>query len=160
MGKIDGGLRSLFRQNLPHFDWTSIETGGTGRGVPDSNYCYHGTEGWIEYKQTIGHAVTLMPEQIGWIARRCRAGGRVFIAVRQRAAAGPRREQRDILWLIPGCDAVIAKTGGLKNEAPTWQQYHNGPTNWDWREIANHLTDNRANRVILIPRQKSRASPR
>jgi hypothetical protein len=80
--------------------------------------------------------------------------------VRQRAAAGPRREQRDILWLIPGCDAVIAKTGGLKNEAPTWQQYHNGPTNWDWREIANHLTDNRANRVILIPRQKSRASPR
>jgi len=140
---MDGGLRQLFRKNLPEFDWTSIESGGTGRGIPDSNYCHKGIEGWVEWKQTTGHIVTLRSEQIGWISRRCRFGGRVFIAVRQRAIAGARREARDVLWLFPGHYATAAKLHGLKG---TWtsgadvHQWHNGPANgWDWRAIAEVL---------------------
>lgn len=139
---IDGGLRQLFRANLPHFDWCSIESGSTGGGIPDSNYATPGAEGWIEYKQTAGHAVTLRPEQIGWIMRRCRYGGTVHIAVRQHAPAGPRRAARDVLWLIPGHLAKAAKENGLKG---SWllgctHSWHNGPANWDWRTIELILT--------------------
>jgi len=75
VSKINGGLRQLFRAKLPGFDWVSIESGSTGGGIPDSNYCVRtnditGIEGWIEHKQTDGWAVTLRPEQVGWIARR------------------------------------------------------------------------------------------
>jgi len=137
---MDGGLRRLFRERLPQFDWTSIESGGTGRGIPDSNACCKGIEFWVEFKQTTGHVVSLRPEQCGWIARRCRAGGRVWIAVRQRAAGGPRREARDVLWLIPGCHAQLAKQIGLKfDQYDRVLTFHNGPSNWDWKGIAQCL---------------------
>jgi len=36
----DGNLRPIFREHLRvGFDWTSVETGSTILGVPDSNYC-------------------------------------------------------------------------------------------------------------------------
>ncbi len=160
MSKIDGGLRKLFRDNLPQFDWCSIESGTTGGGIPDSNYCTrvggryaltgirdYGVEGWIEHKQTTGHAVTMRPEQIGWILRRVRHGGRVWIAVRQQAPQGPRREARDVLWLIPGAYAKEAKMHGLggkwheeKNGPHTWHTWHNGPSAWDWLAVATVLT--------------------
>jgi hypothetical protein len=135
---IDGGLRPLFRANLPQFDWTSVESGTTGGGIPDSNYCHGGTEGWIEYKQTAGYVITLRPEQVGWIARRVRHGGRVWVAVRQLAPAGPRREARDALWLVPGRLAVEARTGGLRplDGAPGVPTWHHGPRAWDWRAVA------------------------
>jgi hypothetical protein len=143
MGKIDGGLRALFRANLPGFDWTSIESGTTGGGIPDMNYCRDGVEGWCELKQTPGHAVTLRPEQIGWIARRVRNGGRVWIAVRQQCPAGPRREARDALWLVPGRWAKEAKMFGLRG---AWVDVahgvlvqHHGPARWDWQAIARAL---------------------
>src|SRR6266550_8267427 len=97
---IDGGLRALFRQHLPQFDWCSIESPITGAGIPDSNFCCKGVEGFIEFKQTKGWAVTLTPEQCGWISRRHRCGGRVLVAVRQQAPAGPRRGARDSLWVV------------------------------------------------------------
>lgn len=139
---MDGGLRQLFRKNLGGFDFVSIESGSTGGGIPDSNFCYKGVEGWVEYKQTGGHVVTLNPEQIGWIARRVRNGGRVFIAVRQQAPAGPRREPRDALWLFPGAHAKHAKTDGLRglDGLPGVHQWHHGPTAWDWQTIARVLT--------------------
>lgn len=137
--KIDGGLRALFRANVPG-DWTSIESGSTSGGIPDSNYCIRGTEGWVEYKRTGGHAVTLSPDQIGWISRRVRNGGRVWVAVRQQAAAGPRRRARDALWLIPGGLVKEAKAGGLRGpwatQALVW---HNGPSAWDWATVAARL---------------------
>jgi hypothetical protein len=141
MGKIDGGLRALFRQNLPRFDWCSIESGTTGGGIPDSNYCALGVEGWIEFKQTPGHAVTLRPEQVGWIMRRVRYGGRVWIAVRQQALAGPRRDARDVLWLISGRLAKEAKVGGLRGlewHGDTLIE-HGGPAQWDWDAVAATL---------------------
>jgi hypothetical protein len=141
MGKIDGGLRALFRESVPG-DWTSIESGSTGGGIPDSNYCLSGVEGWLEYKQTGGWSVTLKPEQVGWIARRVRNGGRVWVAVRQRAPAGPRREARDALWLFPGGYAAPAKTEGLRGawaSAPDVHTWHHGPQGWDWQAIRKLL---------------------
>lgn len=135
---IDGGLRILFRKNLPHFDWVTIETGGTGRGVPDSNACYNKIEFWIEYKQTDGWDVPLRPEQIGWLMRRSRAGGRTFIAVRRWPEAGKRRIAADDLYLFRGADAILAKQQGLR--LPTrlgiWSE---GPSAWNWREIGQLL---------------------
>ena len=141
MSKIDGGLRALFREHLPQFDWQSIESGLTGGGIPDSNFCRDGVEGWIEFKQTPGHAVTLKPEQVGWIARRVRRGGRVWIAVRQKAPSGPRTEARDALWLIPGRHAPQAKMGGLRavETLPGVADWHHGPACWDWQAVADVL---------------------
>lgn len=147
---IDDGLRSLFRENLPDFDWQSVETGGTGRGIPDSNFCakpllphHSGYEGWIEYKSTDGYAVALRPEQTGWITRRVRFGGRVWIAVRRRHGGGPRLgDPVDELHLIPGGLAVAARVGGLRappvlRAARCW---HGGPgRGWDWRAVAAAL---------------------
>jgi hypothetical protein len=36
--KQDGGLRVLFREPLPRTQWSSIETGATAGGVPDSEF--------------------------------------------------------------------------------------------------------------------------
>ena len=141
MGKIDGGLRALFRANVPG-DWTSIESGTTGGGIPDSNYCIRGAEGWVEHKQAEGWAVTLRPEQVGWIMRRVRNGGRVWVAVRRANAGGPRRgEAVDELWLLRGRLAVEAKAGGLRplDGAPGVHCWHHGPSAWDWRAVARVL---------------------
>ncbi len=146
MSKIDGGLRSLFRQHLPQFDWQSIESGLTGAGIPDSNYCREGREGWIEYKRTTGWTVPLEPEQVGWIARRARYGGRVLVAVRQLAPAGPRTAARDSLWVVGAAHVKEAKADGLRALwAPpalaggTLQVWHGGPVAWNWRAIAARL---------------------
>lgn len=141
MAKIDGGLRALFRARVPG-DWTSIESGTTGGGIPDSNFCIRGVEGWIEYKQTTGHVVTLRPEQTGWLTRRARNGGRVFVAIRQQAPAGPRRAARDALWLVPGRLAVQARSEGLRGlaGAPGVRTWHGGPgAGWDWQAVAAAL---------------------
>ncbi len=142
MSKIDGGLRSEFRKHLPQFDWVSIESNTGVRGIPDSNYCRNGIEGWIEYKTTSGWAVTLAPEQIGWIARRVRCGGRVWIAVRRRHAGGPRLGPPvDELWLLPGELAVQARTGGLRplSGHPRVASYAGGPSRWNWAAVAARL---------------------
>lgn len=136
---IDGGLRKLFRKNLPEFHWQSIETGGVGLGVPDSNFCRRGREGWIEFKQTSGWAVTLEPEQAAWLDRRARAGGRVWIAVR-RWGKGPRRGTYDELWLIEGKHALAARREGLRGTPGIVAVHAGGPAGWDWRRIAACLT--------------------
>lgn len=141
MGKLDGGLRSLFRDYVPA-DWCTVETGMTAQGVPDSNFCAQGVEGWVEYKQTTGWAVTLRTEQIGWITRRCRAGGRVFIAVRRRTLGGARTEAADELWLCRGSYAPDLKLNGLR-EAPQdalLGRWTGGPSRWDWPAVREILT--------------------
>ena len=113
---IDGGLRKIFRENLPDIDWTSIETGSTGRGVPDSNGCKDGCEFWIEYKKADAWAVTLRSEQVGWLTKRARFGGRVFVAIRRRTTAGPSKGRAvDELWLYSGADARRLLDGGINN---------------------------------------------
>jgi hypothetical protein len=138
----DGGLRPLFRKFIPWIHWQSVETGGTGLGVPDSNYCGRGVEGWVEYKWTAGWAVTLSPEQVGWHCRRARAGGRTFIAVRRRCPPGPRRAGADELWLLHGRFAPDLRSGGLRSAPPgsvvgCWP---GGPARWDWEAVGVALT--------------------
>lgn len=138
--RADGDLRRLFRERLPHMHWTPIETAATGSGVPDVNCCWRGREFWIEFKFTAGWAVVLRPEQVGWLARRARAGGRAFIAVRRRALAGPRRAAADELWLFAGSQAAALKAGGLGSAEPL-AVWAGGPRSWPWAEIELFLTN-------------------
>lgn len=129
---MDGNLRSLFLKNLPQVHWQSIESGMTGRGIPDTNGCFDGQEFWIEFKETQHWSVSLRPEQIGWLMRRARAGGRVFIAVRR---AGQE------LWLLSGNDAIDLKENGLRGCHPNnvLATYGGGPRAWDWNDILTAL---------------------
>jgi len=80
----EASLWALLKEHLPkeaHFQ--RIETGGTGKGVPDVNYCYEGKEVWIELKSIEGLKSTLTPFQIAWIYNRYRSGGNTFILMRK-----------------------------------------------------------------------------
>jgi hypothetical protein len=138
---IDGGLRALFRAHLPAFHIVTIETGGTGRGIPDLEYCYQGKTGWIECKSTAGFAVDLRPEQVAWLSRRARAGGRAFVAVRRRHGGGPRKgSPADELYIIPGSRAAELKAHGLNHRLLGDCYGAHGPARWSWDAVAKLLT--------------------
>ena len=132
---IDGGLRKIFHTSLPRFHWQAVETGMTGLGVPDSNYCVGGVEGWIEFKFTTALAVNISGPQVGWIERRIRAGGRVTIAVRRTTTAGPRKgPATDGLWLYDGSSARELFSVGLKHQ-DRLGHWDGPPKKWNWREV-------------------------
>lgn len=135
----DAGLRKILRANLPHFHWQAIESGATGGGIPDANYCCGGCEGWVECKWTPALAVKFRPEQVGWLSRRARAGGRVFVAVRRHCEAGPRRVARDELWLFRGADAALVRDGGLEGLARPLGVWCHGASCWGWPEVEGLL---------------------
>lgn len=128
---IDGGLRPIFRKNLPRFHWTSIETGFTSAGVPDAEFCYSGVQGWIEYKATSSLRIKVNTKvaafQIAWHERRARAGGRSFLAVR-------RIEDIYLYW---GKDVRKVYTIGLSIDPVL--HFFGGPGNWDWEAIGGLL---------------------
>ena len=130
---VDGGLRKIVRLHLPEFHWQAIESGMTSPGIPDSNYCYGGREGWVEFKQTKHWAVGLRPHQIGWLSRRAHSGGRVRIAVRQLRAG------QDSLWIVDGGRArELSETGlqGLQGGGPgLLGVWYGGPPGWDWSAV-------------------------
>ena len=145
---IDGDLRPLFRSRLRvGWDWQSVETGGTGRGIPDANWCSQSTEGWCEMKVTTGLAVDLRPEQVAWLTRRAMHGGRVHVAVRRKASAGPRRGAAlDELWLLDGAHAKLLKETGLRPHlwegcprSPLLGHWPGGPARWDWEAVGEAL---------------------
>lgn len=132
---IDGGLRQLFRERVPSpADWQAVETGGTGRGVPDSNVCIEGRERWLEYKVTAGWAVPLRPEQVGWLLRRERHGGVTFVCVRRVCEPGRRRLAADELWMFRGNVADLLRAGGLGAAEPL-ACFPGGPSSWDWAAV-------------------------
>lgn len=137
--KLDGGLYDQFKKHLhPGIDWQRIETGGTGRGIPDVNFCYAGVEGWIENKKTSKWSANLRPEQVGWIDRRSRCGGRVWIAVRRLHEGGVRKGSAgDELWLIPGRLVIKLHEEGLHKVGI--RPYEGGPSNWDWYSVATTI---------------------
>jgi len=136
----DGGLRALFLSRLPNAFWQSIETGGTGLGVPDAHYCFpKGCNGWIEYKQTDANAVVIRPEQVAWIERYHRNGGRVFVAVRQQWKLSSRKFATDNLWLVDGSFVRTLLLHGLSGVAKS-KRWSGGPANWRWDEIEKILT--------------------
>lgn len=131
----DGNLRQIFFRSLPAWHWTAVETGATSSGVPDSEYCSpEGAQGWLEYKVSRGWAVTIRPEQVGWLKRRARQGGRCFVAVRRILEGSV-----DELWLVAGGDAGILGEGGLRAVAPVLRQA-GGPSKWDFNQVAAALT--------------------
>jgi hypothetical protein len=136
---IDDGLRSLFHTNLRRFHWQAIESGLTGGGIPDSNFCINGIEGWVEHKATATNKIPLSSDQVGWHLRRYRAGGRTFIAVRYRHSGGPRLGVAvDRLYLYLGRDVKALLLTGLRNKPlKVWE---GGPNRWDWVEIARFLS--------------------
>lgn len=143
---IDGGLRPLFRQNLRQFMWTSIETGSTHSGVPDSHYICDGASGFAEFKQTDANRIkSLNPFQAAWLSRYARCGGRAWIACRRRHHGGPRLgDPVDELWMVPGILARELRAGGLLSLAGTpllrdenWLAgAPGGPARWPWDRVA------------------------
>lgn len=129
----DGHLRQIFRARIPEAHWQSIESWSTGRGVPDANYCLSGHEGWIEFKQAKHWKVGIWPEQVGWIERRARAGGRAFMAVRR---------AQDELWILAPGGVREAAEGGLKavTEGNRLGLWGSGPASWDWDAVRRILT--------------------
>ncbi len=136
---IDGDLRNLFRLHIKDAHWQSIETHLVSSGVPDANYCIDGVEGWIEFKFIKqGWMPRIQPGQVGWILRRTRAGGRVFIAVRRRVAASARVFASDNLYLFPGQYVRELKEQGITPQ----MMLHSGvkiwassPQSWRWDEV-------------------------
>ena len=128
---IDGGLWAEISSHLRHWHWQRIETGGTGRGIPDANGCSESCEVWLELKATEGWKPVIRPEQIGWAERRTRAGGRVFLLTRRRCSAGPRRRSADELWVHRGADVRHVSDGGLRSVSPILM-CDGGPSSWNW----------------------------
>lgn len=121
----DGGLAQLFRKNMPKVHWQRIEN-TAGSGVPDINGCFH-CEVWIEFKEARGKTIILRPEQVAWLMRRSRAGGRCFIAVRRKT------KRDDQLLLIDGSDAFNLKEAkGRTGEVASMFLGSGGPSKWDW----------------------------
>lgn len=141
MSKFDGGLRTLFRQNLRSgMMWTSIESAGTASGIPDSNYLSDtGVEGWVEFKRTNKNSVVFQPGQVGHLFRRHRYGGRAWIAVRFQHDGGPRKgPPADVLYLVPASRVVALADDGLRGAAPL-HCGDGGPARWSWALVRGAL---------------------
>jgi hypothetical protein len=130
---MDGDLRKIFQRYWREPHWQSIESGGTSAGIPDLNGCVDGREFWVEAKVTSSWKVNnVKPAQVGWIERRTRAGGRVFVAVRQRGAG------RDVLWfLAPGATRMLKDGMRLDNLPGSVVLICSpgGPPQWDWESV-------------------------
>lgn len=137
---IDGGLGKEFQKHLPRFHWQRIESGLTGLGIPDLNGCKNGIEFWIENKCVrVGHKIKFQPGQVGWIERRRRNGGKVFIAVRYQIPGGPRRGPAiDDIRLFSGND-VRALDTDPRGVRPLLSG-QGGPSNWPWGLVESYLT--------------------
>lgn len=134
----DGGLRQVFRKHIPQAHWQAIESWSTGQGVPDMNYCLEGRDGWIENKFTEAWALQhpLSPEQVAWIERRNRVGGRALLAVRKTFVGGVRRgDPGDEVFIFgPSALRLIAPTNSIKGVEPLLHST-GGPARWDWATI-------------------------
>lgn len=129
----DGGLRQLEIYHIKGAHFQPIETWSTGQGVPDVNVCIDGVESWIENKSTSANAIKFETMQIAWIERRLRNGGRVFIAVRRRTVAGPRKGAPvDELHVFRGSAVRALALHGLAGTVPSLRPSGNGPARWPW----------------------------
>jgi len=96
------------RRNLTKPIWQRIETGGTGRGIPDVFGAFEGECCWIELKIAKGNRVDLRPEQIAWLIKFGQTGLKTFILV------GTDKRK---MYLFPGLKAIIVKDQGLKADS-------------------------------------------
>lgn len=132
---IDGGLRGVFRECLLGYQVTSIESGTTEAGIPDCEYiARNGVSGWLEMKKTDGWAYIIRPFQIGWIERRMRMGGKVYVCVRRKQES----IKHDEIWVL---HPSVARLGTLKGlgigDVLIWGS--GGPSRWPWAKIRELL---------------------
>lgn len=89
-----------------------------------------GVQIWIECKATIdGRKPNFETAQPGWLDRRARCGGVVWVACRRQTRAGG-----DDLLLWPGGVVIALIEGGTKKVPPT-ASWSGGPGRWDWDEV-------------------------
>ena len=100
----EANLWKQLRENLKDCDLQRLESGMTSRGIPDVNGCCDGKEFWIELKYTKTNKVGIRPEQVAWMLRRRKNGGRTFILV---------KTQKE-LYVYPGWLAKDVLDEGLK----------------------------------------------
>ena len=77
--KTEKALWKQLKKNLPRVHWTRIESGLTGRGIPDLEGCHDGVAVWVELKIIQNHLVNLTRNQAAWHQARHDAGGISFI---------------------------------------------------------------------------------
>ena len=136
---FDGGLRKIFREKLPEAQWTSVETGSTSLGVPDAEYCFPGgVQGWIEFKVTEANKVNISPQHVAWAEHRHRMGGRSFLIVRYKTAAGVRKGAADDLFVYQGIKTRDVMQNGLKTRPHS--HWAGGPAKWSWEKLRIILT--------------------
>lgn len=124
----ESDLRRQVRESLPAVHWQAVETGGTGRGIPDLNGCLRGVEFWVELKLVKrGLQVPLTPTQVAWHLRRARAGGRTWLLVRW----------RDRLLLYRGSRAAEVAGLGVKALPDLDSPCHGVP----WEKILETMTE-------------------
>ena len=132
----DGQLHKDFQKFIKPCHWQRIESGLTSLGIPDHNYCLQGHEGWVENKWTSSWKVTVRGDQVGWIERRARAGGRVFVAVKQTGL------KRHDLWLLkPDAARMLHDKMRLDNLPGSLVLVHStgGPAAWDWDAVRRSM---------------------
>ena len=128
MKVLEKRLWGLLKSHLPKdCDHQRIETGSTGRGIPDVNLCWVGKEIWVELKIVKGTKVDIMPEQCAWHYRRTRAGGTTWILARDKAD-GVRKGKYDRIYLWKGEHAQEVLEHGINaGNKITWER----PFDWD-----------------------------
>jgi hypothetical protein len=92
---MESQMWSSFQKVFKAFgDLVRIEN-AVAAGTPDVNYCFHGCEGWIEFKEVAEwppnggplRVPHFTPRQRLWLRRRRRAGGRAWLLLRVRATS-------------------------------------------------------------------------
>jgi hypothetical protein len=120
--------------HTPGVDWMRLEN-LVGTGMPDINGCLNGVEIWVETKLCKGNRITFEKFQPGWIMKRVRHGGRVFIFARHKDTyllwhGFPEEWQRDNTQLSDGGLSVDYRdaTPVLVMDKP-----------WDWKLLLDVL---------------------
>ncbi|MEG7671073.1 hypothetical protein, partial [Listeria monocytogenes] len=85
-------------------------------------------------------AVGIRPEQVAWIERRVRHGGRVFIAIREIRPANRLHIALDFLHFYRGEKVRELKDKGLKCKGYYFMCI-GGPKEWNWDIIGRSLLD-------------------
>ena len=116
MSRSDDGLRPIAVKMMKGPHWQPIETGSTGSGVPDLNGCWDGVEVWLELKAVrAGIKVkSLTAFQIGWIWKRVKRGGNVWIAVRVHKERSVRIEPTDHIQVYHGSAVNLLAQYGIE----------------------------------------------
>ena len=103
----ENNLWQNLKRNLTEPLWQRIETGGTGRGIPDVFGAFDNRCCWVELKIAKGNRVPLRPEQIAWLIKFGQTGLPTFILV------GTDKRK---MYLFSGMEAREVLDYGLKHE--------------------------------------------